>query len=444
MLIYLYDYAHFAAETAAILYFLHGLPWRGGPKAVKAAAIALMPMLLALRSGADGLALDPFSPFRLAELFVMLVAFALVLFRVNLREGVYFCAIIFLVEVAVEKAVTALVMTGIPVVSHADILLQPGHAALYLVLPGLASLAVFWLLKRFFVTVCPKDITWRELAPMLLSTVPVLYIGMAGDWVDAPQLGLLLVSYLLCSFTSILVMTGVDNIVTLKEEEKEHQVLEALMGMQRDQYERKQVLAAALRQTHHDLGHHIRYMATLDDPDERHRYAQEVLDQVQGTEELLCTGNETLDVLLSDRIRRCRQEDVKLVLFVEAARMDRMRPSDIVVVVGNALENAMEAVRSAMRQGAVAPEDRQITVRISGNDNWLVLRFENRLFEPLSWDGAWPATTKPNGDAHGFGLKSIARVVERYHGDVQILEEDGRFVLSVLVPVPSEHGNGHD
>ena len=77
-MIVLYDYLLFALELAGILYFMRGLPLRemGESEAVqrlfRSALLTVMPLLLALRSGLDGLQADQYGPFRLTELFGLL------------------------------------------------------------------------------------------------------------------------------------------------------------------------------------------------------------------------------------------------------------------------------------------------------------------------------------------------------------------------------------
>ena len=53
-------------------------------------------------------------------------------------------------------------------------------------------------------------------------------------------------------------------------------------------------------------------------------------------------------------------------------------------------------------------------------------------------DDGFPVTTKEDKRYHGFGLKSIRYVVEKYDGSVAVQVEDGMFNLNVLVPLPSQ------
>ena len=116
-MIVLYDYLLFALELAGILYFMRGLPLRemGESEAVqrlfRSALLTVMPLLLALRSGLDGLQADPYGPFRLTELFGLLYVFVRLRYCISSRETLYYTFILFLVEIAVEKAAAAFALS---------------------------------------------------------------------------------------------------------------------------------------------------------------------------------------------------------------------------------------------------------------------------------------------------------------------------------------------
>ena len=438
-MIVLYDYALFALEMAGILYFLTGLPVRfeesskASARLFQIAVLVVTPFLLALRSGLDGALANQYGALRLTELFATLLLFVVARYRISLREALYYTFILFLVEIAVEKAAAAFVLSqeGMNLGNHAAILEFPSAAAIYLITPTTLTLGVFFVLKQFFVRVQPKQIGWRELVPMALSMVPVLVVGYFEQAMrlegGGEALGLAL--YEFCSMTSVLVMVGVDNVASMREAEQERRMLEALMRHQADQYEQRRRAMEEIRRKHHDLRHHLQYMVQLDSEDERLAYASEALDMTFDSDQFLQTGNAVLDTVLSASVQRCRDNGIRLVLFVEADAMSFMRPADIVALAGNALDNAIEAT-SVLPVG----RPREVLVRINDDAHWLYLHFENGFQGALRWHEGRPVTCKEDARGHGLGLRSIEAAVERYGGTVQMDAEDGVFSLNVLVP----------
>lgn len=53
-------------------------------------------------------------------------------------------------------------------------------------------------------------------------------------------------------------------------------------------------------------------------------------------------------------------------------------------------------------------------------------------------DSGMPVTTKKNKDYHGYGLKSVSLIVEKYGGDLRISADGNIFSLCILVPVSDE------
>lgn len=448
-MIVLYDYLLFALELAGILYFLRGLPLRAvadsgvAQRLARGALLAAMPLLLALRSGLDGIQADQYGPFRLVELFVLLYFFVWLRYRISLKEALYYTFILFLVEIAVEKAAAAVALSreGMDLADHAALLGYPGEAVAYLFLPAGLTFGIFFLLKRFSIRVRPKQIGWRELLPMALSMVPVLTVGYLIAAMESScgvgasgSLGLPL--YELCSLTSVLVMIGVDNVASMREAAQMAHMLEAVMRVQADQYERRCHAMDEIRRKHHDLRHHLLYMARIDSEEDRIAYANEALETSFGEEQFLQTGNEVLDTVLSLSAQRCREFNIRLVLFVEAQSMDFMRPGDIVAIAGNALDNAIDAQMHLPEQDA-----REIEVRIRGDEHWLYLHFENKFVGEILWSDGLPLTSKEHARGHGLGLRSIRAAVERYGGTLQIEAEDGRFTLNILVPRAAPEAN---
>ena len=79
------------------------------------------------------------------------------------------------------------------------------------------------------------------------------------------------------------------------------------------------------------------------------------------------------------------------------------------------------------------PEDRRVvslTTKQSGKLFSVSLR--NFYDGEVRLANGLPVTTKSDSGYHGFGVKSIKEIAERYGGDVSVVAEDGVFTLNVL------------
>ena len=101
------------------------------------------------------------------------------------------------------------------------------------------------------------------------------------------------------------------------------------------------------------------------------------------------TGNETLDILLTERSLYCEKYGIRLSCIVDGSKLDFMSVSDICSLFGNALENAIRAVEIIED-----PEERIISLKVQEKNGMLLIRVDNSFRGNLVFDGDLPQTTK--------------------------------------------------
>lgn len=116
--------------------------------------------------------------------------------------------------------------------------------------------------------------------------------------------------------------------------------------------------------------------------------------------------------------------------MADGSQLDFIETIDLYAILGNALDNAIEAVEKFED-----PEKRQIDVMIHRQKNFLVMNFMNPISEKLVYKDEFPISTKADKKYHGFGLKSIRHFVKKYDGVLNISEEDGCFSLKIMIPI---------
>lgn len=209
-------------------------------------------------------------------------------------------------------------------------------------------------------------------------------------------------------------------------------VMNMLWKKEQEQYELSKENIALINQKCHDLKHQIRAIRNMD-REEIHAYLEEMEDSIKIYESIVKSGNEVLDTILTEKSLYCKERGITVSCVADGSQMRFMDTIDLYAILGNALDNAIEAVEKFRHQ-----EKRQIDVMIYRQQHFLVINIVNPTKGKLVYEEELPQTTKTDRHYHGFGLKSIRYMVKKYDGYLNISEEDGCFSLKILIPIPQE------
>lgn len=179
----------------------------------------------------------------------------------------------------------------------------------------------------------------------------------------------------------------------------------------------------------HDLKHQIRHLRETGQVDPA--YLDDLERSVSIYNSAVRTGNETLDVVLTDKRLHCATHSIQFTCMAEGGKMNFIEAMDIFSLFGNMLDNAIEC------EVSLAPEARFIHLSVRSANQFLLIHAENRFEGKLELRDGIPVTTKRNKDYHGYGVLSIRRIVEKYGGNFTISTEDQLFQLDIMLPIPA-------
>lgn len=214
------------------------------------------------------------------------------------------------------------------------------------------------------------------------------------------------------------------------EMRKELELMNLLWKKEQEQYQISRENIALINQKCHDLKHQIYALRNVDGA-QRKQYLDEIAESVQIYEAMVQTGNEVLDTILTEKSLYCKEHDITISCVADGAQMDFINTVDLYAILGNSIDNAIEAVGKFEQK-----EKRQIDVLIYRQQQFLVINVINPLEGELVFEDGLPVTTKENKNFHGYGLKSIKYMVKKCGGIVNISEEGGCFSLMILIPIP--------
>lgn len=211
--------------------------------------------------------------------------------------------------------------------------------------------------------------------------------------------------------------------------------MERIIKKQHDQYMVTKNTIEAVNRKYHDLRHIIRGIDSMQDLEQIKGYMRNLEDEIKDYEAICSTGNRTLDVILSERMRLCKRKGIEMHVRVDGQHWQHIHDADLATIFGNALDNAVESVEKIEDSSK-----RLIDVRARLVNQMLIARFENPYVHVLERKQNRFVTTKHDKLNHGFGLQSIELTVKKYQGDMDIKTGGGTFILTVLIPADRQLG----
>ncbi len=233
---------------------------------------------------------------------------------------------------------------------------------------------------------------------------------------------------LICCYYALWVQVRQKEMLQLQ---KELDDLNAMLRQQKMQYEITQESIDSINRKCHDLKHQIQALRFAEEEEEKQAYLEGIENDIMIYDTNLQTGNKALDTVLMEKGRYCKEHQIQWTCMADGSRLDFMKPEDLYTILGNALDNAIEAV-----ERLDDPQRKVITVKILFQNDILVMQIQNYYEGELQFSQDLPVTIKENKQDHGFGLKSIRYTAEKYNGTMSLKAGKGIFTLQVLIPVP--------
>lgn len=226
-----------------------------------------------------------------------------------------------------------------------------------------------------------------------------------------------------------LLMLGVQyGTIQIAQGRREKTVIEQMLQDSSRQYALSKELVEHIQRTCHDLKHNLQVLKTIDE-DQRKDYIEEAERNIALYHDLIHTDNEVLNTILGEKCLYCRKRHIRLTCSVDGADLDQISIPDLYAILGNAIENAIECV-----DHFDDPQKRVISLSITGHNAFVCIQTNNFCQrKPTMLDGL-PVTTKSAGENHGFGLKSIRYLAQKYGGSMAVSFEDQIFTLQIMLP----------
>ncbi len=177
----------------------------------------------------------------------------------------------------------------------------------------------------------------------------------------------------------------------------------------------------------HDLKYRISKISRIEDLDDQREYIESVKNAVTIYDNIYQTGNDALDLVLTEKSLLCDEHNIKLSSMIDGESLNFMHTTDVYALFGNLLDNAIESVIKEADE-----EKRIISIRMSRKSQGYHIHMDNYCNDNIVFEDGLPVTTKVDKAYHGFGVRSVKYIVEKYKGDMLMQIKEQRFQVDIL------------
>ncbi len=189
----------------------------------------------------------------------------------------------------------------------------------------------------------------------------------------------------------------------------------------------------SLRKRAHDMKHIIAALQQEQGSSNQQNLLHELQNSVNNYDASLNTGNASLDALLTRIWNQCRQQQILWTCMADGKALEFVDPFDLYIMIGNALDNAIECLCKIPEK-----EKRFLSINVRQKNSLILLSIRNYCQQMPELVQGLPVTTKEEKQEHGYGMKSIQEIVQKYDGQMQVRFEHHTFILNILLPAPAD------
>lgn len=244
--------------------------------------------------------------------------------------------------------------------------------------------------------------------------------------------------YIALFFSDIMALHSLSISIRAAEAEARLESANRILASQKEQYKRLSDSIAQTRQARHDLRHHMNVvsgMVRADDKESLQQYLAQYGQTLPNNENAFYTGNYTADMIVGHYLSVAKQNGIRIDFSLHIPEDCFIRDTDLCVLMGNCLENAIEAC------GKLPEEKRCLRVESTVKNKYLAITIANSYDGNTSMQNSAYLSDKRGRHDVGIGLESVEAVVRNYNGEMKIQGEDGVFTVYILLKLLEKGSN---
>lgn len=187
-----------------------------------------------------------------------------------------------------------------------------------------------------------------------------------------------------------------------------------------------------IRLLRHDMIHHIKELYSLaaaDKKDDLLTYLKDMEEAIVNPKEHVCSENHKIDGILNYMLEKAENELNEVEAKVKIPEGLHTDTFDLVIIIGNLLDNAIEAAKQT--------DKKYLSFKMSLEKGVLYIDVINSYCGVIKKKDNKLLTTKSDLDSHGYGLESVQEIVRKHEGAIDVTYGSDTFKIRVMLYLKS-------
>ncbi len=161
---------------------------------------------------------------------------------------------------------------------------------------------------------------------------------------------------------------------------------------------------------------------------ELEKYVKEIYGHLDKELDTINTNNVIVNAILNTKYQEADAKGIVFVFRVNDLSQIRIKDEDVVTILSNLLNNAIEACEKC-------DDKKVIKLKFVNEDKMIIIAVKNTFNHPICYENGEIKSSKiSRAEEHGIGIKNIIKTIEKYNGSYIIEDNKNEFYFSIIIP----------
>lgn len=158
------------------------------------------------------------------------------------------------------------------------------------------------------------------------------------------------------------------------------------------------------------------------------KYVKGIYGSLNKELDAINTNNVIVNAVLNTKYQEAVEKGIVFVFRVNDLSNIGIRDEDIVIILSNLLNNAIEACEACA-------EKKIVKLKFVKEDNAVIIAVKNTFDHQIRYENGEIKSIKLSGtEEHGVGIKNVIRIIKKYEGSYIIQHQNKEFYFSIRFP----------